>query len=57
MSNINEKMPDQPGMGSGEEQYKEKIEYVDKRGQVHFFETTDQLVQFKEDENNRDNRS
>ena len=52
---MSEKLSGEQPEEQGVEEFKEKIEYVDKKGQVHIFETTEELMQFKEGENNRDN--
>lgn len=33
-----------------------KFEYIDKNGQPHFFETSEQLMDFRDEENRPENR-
>ncbi|MEK7194485.1 MAG: hypothetical protein AAB660_02250 [Patescibacteria group bacterium] len=38
------------------EGFTDRIEYIDRKGSAHIFHSTGELMQFKQDENNPDNR-
>lgn len=50
-----EKHEEKPERPLGEDEFGNMVEYVDKKGQLHKFKSTDELMRFREEEGDRDN--